>query len=76
MGLKFFLGYFSTILRDKSFRYIIIPSFYFVHAKIVHHYVTCCMTSKSEPHFPHKFVVTLLPFCRPKFAQIKALQAK
>jgi hypothetical protein len=68
MGLKVFLRYFSTILRDKSFRYIIIPSFYFVDAKIVHHYVTCCMISISEAHFPHKSVVTLLSFCRPKFA--------
>ena len=68
MGLKFELRYFSKILRDKSFSYIIIPSFYFVNAKIVHHYVTCCMTSVSQPHFPLKSVVTPLSFCRPKFA--------
>jgi hypothetical protein len=59
MGLKFFLRYFSTILRGKSFRYITIPSFYFIDAKIVHHYVTCCTISISEPHFPHKSAVTI-----------------
>jgi len=68
MELKFFLRYFSTILPDKSFRYIIIPSFYFVDCNIVHNYVTYCMTSISEPHFPHKSVATLLSFCRPTFA--------
>jgi len=67
-GTKIFLQIFFNNICDKSFRYIIIPSFYFVDAKIAHHYVTCCMISISQPHFPHKSVVTLLSFCRPKFA--------
>lgn len=67
-GTKIFPKIFFNNSSCQTLRYIIIPSFYFVDAKIVHHYVTRCMISISEPHFPHKSVVNILSFCRPKFA--------